>query len=291
MINEQQITTAQVKDLDPNAEQEGGGIPFPDQKRLGIIQTRGLGDILVALPIARHYYDQGWEVVWPVCSPFFSSLVHSVPWVRWLTVDADHEGLYFFDEPHTLLQQAECTGMLILYQSLSSHPHLSQKPFFQIQKFDEFKYTMAQVPFHKKWTLSRCIERQADREQELYDRVVKQPQYYVTHLKGSDYQAKPDLGHLPAEWQRIDIDENATDSIFDWLKILEGCQALIALDSVIANMVDQLDMDIDKYWIPRSHIHLTPVLGSVWTILPPPPDSMAASEIFRVATGQAAPDQ
>jgi len=45
-------------------------------------------------------------------------------------------------------------------------------------------------------------------------------------------------------------------------------------------MVDQLDIPVDKYWVPRSHIQLTPVLGSSWTILDPPADSLAAQKIF-----------
>jgi len=47
-------------------------------------------------------------------------------------------------------------------------------------------------------------------------------------------------------------------------------------------MVDQLKIEGDKYWLPRSHIHLTPVLGTEWTILEPPPGSTAAQKIFSV---------
>ena len=31
-------------------------------KKLGLIQTRGLGDIIISIPIAHHYHRQGWEV-------------------------------------------------------------------------------------------------------------------------------------------------------------------------------------------------------------------------------------
>lgn len=154
-------------------------------------------------------------------------------------------------------------------------------PWFQIQKFDECKYTNAGVPFIKKWTLDNCITRSPDREQQLYDRVVKHPLYYVTHTEGSSYSTEPDLSAIPSDWQRITITDKETNCIFDWLKVIEGAQALIAIDSIIANIVDQLQLDIDKYWIPRSHIHLTPVLGSRWEILDPPLDSIAAQKIFR----------
>jgi hypothetical protein len=160
-------------------------------------------------------------------------------------------------------------------------PELAEVPWFQIQKFDEFKYTKAEVPFLHKWRLNECITRDTAREQKLYDQLVKHPLYYVTHTEGSSYSTEPDLSSIPDDWQRITITAAETDCIFDWLKIIEGAQALIAIDSIIANMVDQLQLDIDKYWIPRSHIHLTPVLGARWEILDPPSDSIAANKIFR----------
>ena len=250
-------------------------------KKLSIIQSRGLGDICISLPIAKHYYDQGYEIHWPICEEFWSSFKDTVNWVKWIPIPTDKRGEFFYSEPIKRLTALGCTEHICLYQSLNVVPELAQVPWFQIQKFDEFKYTKAGVPFVKKWTLKDCINRNAEREQNLYDRLVKQPLYYVTHTEGSSYSTEPDLSAIPNNWQRIEITEGETCSIFDWLKIIEGAQALIAIDSIIANMVDQLQLDVDKYWIPRSHIHLTPVLGSTWTILEPPADSIAAQKIFR----------
>jgi hypothetical protein len=253
------------------------------QPKFGIIQSRGLGDIILALPIARHYHDQGYKVVWPICSEFLSSVVTAANWVDWVPIKEDPQGAYFYDLPLYEIKLRGCDTFICLYQSLSNHPELVGRPYFQIQKFDEHKYTAAGVPFIKKWTLKDCITRDEYREKQLYERVVKQPLYYVTHLKGSSYSTMPDLSNIPKDWQRIDVDQHITESIFDWIKVIEGAQALIALDSVIANMVDQLQLDVDKYWIPRSHIHLTPVLGSAWTILDVPPNSIAAQAIFQPA--------
>ena len=248
-------------------------------KKIGIIQTRGLGDIILALPIAKHYHDQGYLVHWPVVDQWLAQLQRHAPWVKWIPVVPDN-GAFFYDIPLERLKNFGCEEVICLYQSLSSHPEFSNAPWFQIQKFDEYKYTRAGVPFRKKWTLKECIKRDHSAEQALYDRIVKKDLYYVTHLEGSSYRTQVDLSSLPAEWQRIDITEQAGISIFDWLTIIERAQALICLDSVIANMVDQLDIPVDKYWVPRSHIQLTPVLGSSWTILDPPADSLAAQKIF-----------
>jgi hypothetical protein len=248
--------------------------------KIGIIQSRGLGDIIIALPIARYWADQGHEIVWPICEEFLSSFKDTAPWVKWVPLTTDKVGLFFYDEPMKRLTALKCDEIICLYQSLNVVPELSQVPYFQIQHFDEFKYTKAEVPFLEKWNLDRCITRNPEREQALYNRLVKSSNYFVTHTVGSSYSTKPDLSAIPKDWQHIDITEGITDNIFDWLKIIEGAQALICIDSIIANMVDQLKIDVDKYWIPRSHIHLTPVLGTEWTILEPPTDSLASQKIF-----------
>ena len=248
-------------------------------KKLGIIQSRGLGDIIIALPIAKHYADQGHEVLWPICEPFWASVKDVAPWVKWIPIPEDNKGDFFYTEPEKRLKAFKVDEIVCLYQALNIRPELSKQPFFQIQHFDEFKYSKAGVPFLKKWTLDQCITRDPVREQKLYDKLVKNENYVVVHTEGSTYKCQPDLSNIPPEWQIIQITAE-TDSVFDWLKIIEGAQAMILLDSVFSNIVDQLKIDGDKYWIPRSHIHLTPVLGTDWTILEPFSDSLAAKPIF-----------
>jgi hypothetical protein len=247
--------------------------------KIGIIQSRGLGDIVIALPIAKHWTDEGHKVIWPICEEFWASVKDIAPWVQWIPIPTDSRGAFFYSEPEKRLKALNCDEIICLYQALNIRPELSKQPFFQIQHFDEFKYSKAGVPFLKKWTLDECITRNTEQEQQLYDRVITNPNYMVYHTEGSTYKCSADLSNIPADWQQIEI-TSLTDSVFDWLKILEGAQALILIDSVFSNIVDQLKIDVDKYWIPRSHIHLTPVLGTEWTILEPPIDSIAAKPIF-----------
>ena len=49
--------------------------------KIGIIQSRGLGDIVIALPIALHYHKLGYEVHWPICEEFISNFIDHVPFV------------------------------------------------------------------------------------------------------------------------------------------------------------------------------------------------------------------
>jgi hypothetical protein len=84
---------------------------------------------------------------------------------------------------------------------------------------------------------------------------------------------------VPSDWQIIEITPSITNNVFDWLTILERAQSLILVDSVFANIVDQMNIGDDRYFIPRSHIGLTPVLGNHWTWLDNPNMSMNAKTI------------
>lgn len=255
-----------------------------NKKRLGIIQSRGLGDIVIALPIARHYHNEGYEIHWPIDQQFVSSVSAVVNWVNWIPLEVDAKGRYFYDVPLERLRNLKCDEIIPLYQALSGHPEMSARPEFQITGFDQIKYHIAQVPFLKKWTLAESITRDPEREQALYDQVVNKEgtPYVVVHTQGSNYQADIKPEWIPEGWQVIEVTE-LTDSIFDWLKVIEGAEALIAVDSVVANLVDQLGITetVDCYWIARSHIHLTPVLGGSWTVLDPNPETLKRISVFK----------
>jgi len=235
------------------------------RKKLGLIQSRGLGDIIISLPIANHYFNDGWDIYWPICENFVSNVDKIVPWINWIPIPLDR-GAFFYDIPMQRLNNLKVDETLCLYQALTGHPEFSQEKYFQHTKFDQYKYIKAAVPFSHKWMLANCITRNLEREQALYDKLVTNTDYVVVHKQGSDFSVDVDLTIVPKGWQIIEINEQ-TDCIFDWLTILEKAQSLILVDSVFANLVDQLDIGEDRYFIPRSHIGLTPVLGGHWTWL------------------------
>jgi hypothetical protein len=236
-------------------------------KKLGLIQTRGLGDIMISLPIAKHYHDQGWLVHWPVVDAWVEQLAHHAPWVKWIPVKPD-TGSFFYDVPMERLKNFKCDEIICLYQALSGHPEFSSEPYFQHVSFDQYKYIRAGVPFLNKWRLAECITRDPVREQALYDRVVTNSHYVVTHLTASWTTAGFDHSVIPEDWQIIPI--TTEGYIFDWLKIIEGAESIIMTDSVMSNLVDQLNIGTDRYYIPLNHIQLTPVFGNDWTWLDNP---------------------
>jgi len=236
------------------------------KKRLGIIQSRGLGDIVIALPIARHYYDQGWEVYWPILDSFIPNVEKHVPWVKWVPLQFDAPGRYFYEVPLERLKNFKCDEILPLYQHLTGHD-FSQEKYFQYTSFDQYKYLKAGVPFLDKWQLGNCITRDMPAEQALYDQLVTNPNYAIVHLEGSDFKAGFDPGMIPEDWSTIYIQEGLTPSIFNWITLIERAQSIIMVDSCMANLTDQLGLGTDHYFIQRSHVGLTPVLNLPWVWL------------------------
>ena len=239
----------------------------------GIIQSRGLGDILIALPIARAYYERGEEIVWPICEEFYGSVKDSVDWVTWVPMKTDDRGSFFLEQPLKIFKYhgVDPNTALYLYHYLNTVPELTDPELFNILKFDQYKYWRSGVPFRQKWTLDRCIARDPARETALRSAVgiVPGERYYVTSLRGSNFNAQIPLNWLDPAVKVVDVDQHITDSIFDWIGILEGAEAVVCVDSAVANMVDQLCIEgPELYWLRRSPWDLTPVLGSQWSIVP-----------------------
>ena len=235
-------------------------------KKLGIIQTRGLGDIVISLPIAGYFRDQGYQIYWPVLEEFIPNFKESVPWVKWVSIPWDQRGYFFYETPMERLKNFKVEETLPLYQHLTNKPFCDEK-YFQFTKFDQYKYIRAGVPFLNKWKLADYITRNKEREQWLYNQMIQNDNYVVVHRKGSDFEAEVDLSIVPEGWQIVEISEQ-TNCVFDWLMILEKAQSLILVDSVFSNIVDQMNIGEDRYFIQRSHIGLTPVQGQHWTWLP-----------------------
>ena len=253
-------------------------------KRLGIIQSRGLGDLFIALPIAGYYRDQAYDIHWPIAEEFVPTMQKTAPWIRFHPLRVDHTR-YFYDTPKQILEEQGCEDIICLYQALSSMPELTDRPEFQITKFDQIKYSEAGVPFLNKWYLKDYITRSAQDEQSLVRKLNPDPNRPIAllHLEGSDYCAEFYKAYIPREYRIIEVKPGYTPNITDWLTVIERAEIIVCIDSVIANIVDQmlLTENRDCYFIPRSHIQLTPVLGGQWHYLDPGLDTRKRITIFR----------
>jgi len=121
------------------------------------------------------------------------------------------------------------------------------------------------VPFSEKWNLD--LRRDRAREERLFESLEIRGEYICVHRRGSIFEG--DLT-LPPEWREryrvIEIDER-TSSPFDWITTLERASKLVCLDSLFANLVDQLGLPNEKYLLLRSPGLLTPVFRGGWQFL------------------------
>ncbi len=233
--------------------------------KIGLIQTRGIGDIVIAAPIAQHFVAQGHEVFWPVDLRFLAFVQTAFPEIRFLGVDPDVTGnataAYFYANPLQQLQQAGCGQIHLLYSQLTgfaaSHPHLAHA-----LKFDEYKYAVCAVGFARKWALQ--LRRDTLAESRLAERLGIEREYVVVHEQGSDFRLQIDLPQDVKDRYQVVKIEPLTANPFDWLGVLERAQMFVGVDSCFSNLVEQLDLCPQKYLFLRSGVHSTPVLKNNW---------------------------
>jgi hypothetical protein len=239
--------------------------------RVGLIQTRGIGDIIIALPIAQYYIAKGYEVVWPIDARFTASFAHAGAGINFQPVAPDSNDSkdigsyrYFYQEPMQILQEHKCDAIYVLYSRLGDFPLVNER-YSQCLKFDEYKYAVAKVPFSQKWKLR--VTRDTDREVALLRRVATKKPYAVLHLEGSSYSAdQAILAPLLNGLDAICIKQE-TDNIFDWLRVIEKASRLIMVDSCFSNLVEQLNLTNEKFLILRSLAPLTPVYMNNWVFM------------------------
>jgi hypothetical protein len=230
------------------------------RQKLGLVQSRGIGDIIIALPIAKYYSDRGCDVFWPIDQRFERSFRQAVDYVHFIPFKFEANAQGFIHNPMELLKKAGCERCVALYSYISGS-NIANQAFFNSLKFDEYKYAVAGVPFREKWNLS--LHREPEREQRLYNELVTQEDYVVVHQQGSNFKAKFNVPAKYKQSQVIEISEKS-DNIFDWLGILEKARLLIMIDSCFSNLVEQLGFENEKIFALRSDVRFTPVLRSNW---------------------------
>lgn len=150
--------------------------------KIGLIQTRGIGDFVIAAPIAQYYIDQGHEVYWPVDCRFHAAVQAAFPNIHFMEVDqqvtGDATAAYFYSQPLAQLQQVGCSQIHCPYSYLSGLDIVNQK-FAKSLKFDEYKYAVASVPFSEKWNLK--IARNLVAEKALAEKYDRARPYIAGH--------------------------------------------------------------------------------------------------------------
>ena len=237
--------------------------------KIGIIQTRGLGDIIIAIPIAMYYINRGCTIHWPIDSTFIESFKDSFPEINFIPVNVNLTGngtaAYFYSKPLEELLNIKCDSILCLYSHLSglevANPRMSHS-----LSFDAYKYAVSKVPFQEKWTFHP--RRNVVREALLFPKLTLDPteKYTIIHNQCSAYTHELDQSYYDSSTKNIFITP-ITDNIFDWIGVLERCHNAILIDSVYANLVEQLNLKVSKKFIFRSATAFTPILLNHWEFI------------------------
>ena len=235
--------------------------------KLGIIQTRGLGDIVIAVPIAMYYIERGCEVYWPIDSEFISSFEYAFPKINFIPIDISLTGNstaeYFYHAPLEELNKKDCKSIFCLYSHLSGFD-LGHKRLQESLSFDAYKYAVANVPFQEKWNFNP--HRNPVREADLFKNLQLEPNepYIVIQDQGSNFTANLDE-LVREEGIRIVKTTPISNNIFDWLGVFECSKSIYAVDSVYVNIIEQLKLKNDKHIYLRSACPFTPTLITNWS--------------------------
>jgi len=237
--------------------------------RVGIIQTLGIGDIVIAAPIARHFIDQGHEVFWPIDLDLVEPFQYALPKINFLPVDKRIVGKntadFFIETPKKLLADLQCDIVHILYSHLTGYDF---GPLSKAISFDAYKYAICGVPFSEKWNFK--INRNIERESKLFDELGLsiEEKYVVFHDQGSkfNYDFEGDCNELFGILKKVRISP-LTDNFLDWIGVIEKSSGFFTVNSVYSNLVEQLGLDVIKYFKCQTAAQWTPVFKTKWNYL------------------------
>jgi len=229
-------------------------------KTVGIVQPGKLGDLIICLPIAKFYSDNGYKVIWPVFKNFLPMFEEAVNYVNFLPVTNDvYECV---PQAFNLLESNKVDKIIDIAAtfpgSKCTEEYVKLGDGFGPEKFDEFKYRLANVPFKEKWNLQ--YKRNKEKEEEVFNLYVKEKKYDVVGIKHSRGQLNV---QFLSKNQVIHINEN--HSIFHWRKVLEKAKCIALVDSAMANLVEQLNLDNKKIFLTKPG-QPTPTLHNQWEI-------------------------
>lgn len=213
-------------------------------KKIGIVQPGKIGDIIICLPIAKWYFDKGYEVIWPLDKNIISNFLNYVDYVKFVPIDFDCK------IAKNVCTNQDCNHIIDLSFYIQNGNLFNGDVYGHQNKysFDEFKYFIADVPFEEKWNLK--INRNIERENALLKKIKPVGQYVVVQEKASGRYLKVDWSS--SKTKRIDISE-ITESVFDWITVLENADQHVLIESCFSNLVDQLNIKVKKQTLLLKH--------------------------------------
>jgi len=231
--------------------------------KIGIIQPGRLGDMFILIPAMKHLHDQGNEIIWPVFENYIWMFNDVIDYINFLPVK---NNVYTaVNESHNLLK---LHNVDIVNDLAATFPNsMATQPYVDsgdgnILPYDKFKYDRLELPVDLKWNLRDCINRNYNKENELYNKLVTNEKYAVINPTCSS--GRYNINFDASGGQVIEV--TTEYNIFHWIKILENAQTIVLLNSGMLCLVDQLNITNRKivFKIPSDKL---PILRNEWKII------------------------
>lgn len=273
-------------------------------KKIVMIQPGKLGDILICAPIAKHYNEMGYEVLWPVFSNFLST-IERFDYVTPIDFGIKFGGKYYsnkraaFSISSNKIEEIknlnpEAYSSILIFEQINNfvknnnletidpcfafpgHENIhNQKKFIDYRNkgisWIQMKYDLCSVPIEKRWNLE--FTRDLSKEEELLQIVQKfcSLKNYKTYSIVHNYQNHN--CNLISPKNPIEFVKIKEYNIFDWLGVLNSSEEIYCIDSCLANFVETLDClkEKKKFYLGTEEKHfnnfMKNILKNNWEIL------------------------
>jgi len=182
-------------------------------KKTMIIQQGRVGDILICLPIAKHFYDQNQVVYW-LCPKEYHSLFRNINYVIPIS------------EPVAANQIIDLS--FGFGGNIESWWQRTKETF---ESFISAKYYLAGVNLQERWNLNF----KPDIDMECSLRSEFPEKYILTHEE--THNGKFISLDLP---RKVEFKPIGDFNIFDWYLVIRDAEEIHCIDSALANFIEVL---------------------------------------------------
>ena len=202
------------------------------KEKICIVQTGRLGDTIIALPIAKYYYDKGYLVDW-IVHEGLKNIFDYVDYVdNVIVVSKEVDIVFSIPEAYKLLEASKYKFVIDLSIGFpGSMVGSYTNPNF-LETFVHVKYYLAGVDVNEKWNLK--FNRNKNKENELYQKLVERD-YVLIHNSSDDGNV---IFDVDSEYQKIYFGRVEEYEIFDWYKIILNAKEIHCIDSSLCNFID-----------------------------------------------------
>ena len=228
--------------------------------RIMLVQPGAVGDIIVCLPIAKYWANQGYEVFWPARKKFIKHF-EQIDYVTTMVLNEEVlDSDWLRSDVIKCLRIYEEQNFLYGLNLADRGPHpTAQKP---TENFEQSKYRLSRVPFYEKHYLEWT--RNKDKEDNIYNKYVSESPYAFVH-DTSSHNENAVLPKISLPIVRCE-DFSPKYNIFDWYKVISSADEIYVTESSIWAFCDGIvnDLSENRYLLPREKMGNMTTISERW---------------------------